>query len=714
MELNTGDFIYHLHYGVGRIQDFEASNQTSPSSGDLEFNVKFQNGEIKPFTQELLDRGARKISPSGFRAYTYLNEAGAQELLVSNPVEAITMVLQDFPGLIAKNEDFKDYLSPYIPNWTEWWETVQPKLKESPQIDTSRSKFREYGLRKDAMSPAEEIYRSFQRIRFFENKSFVYDQARRTLTEYRNGSHLPDKHLQDVLNYVEQLVETDSNPPAMRLDAAFRLQEGKWASVEKTTQHISKIIKSGFRLYDLDLFSLNRTVAYLLSVTLTQDEESLLSSAICSGEPAIKAICEWALQRGESRFIALLLVTALSENIPPRLENENLATLAVRLKYLGTLVKSIEIENEAWPLAISHFQDLISAISQLDGKVVPPLFLPLIEFSQTLYERLNSRRPELVAKIFDSLFNRNISKPFILGLLDSARKSKQFSEFGNLLEQHLWSDGEGRNFDFIKELTQSKGTIVEQVKSLLEVAGQYNSHSLKGHIGATVCDLVKKDEVTDPILFLPYLNQLYEWGSQWDWSDTVAGLRESAYLDALERSRQDFGDNALRSAVYRFLRLKTQELDSVVERLNADAGQASQRIKELEGLLAEKEQVVRELRGGYGGDTAEASFSERVRIVKELASSVAEFERMVLKTTEQSRDLQAIILRLNSIMAGLKVTPMEAIGAQVQFSPQKHQVVGAAIVDSGELVVIVERGYLIRDNNEKLRLLKPALVKKTE
>jgi molecular chaperone GrpE (heat shock protein) len=281
-----------------------------------------------------------------------------------------------------------------------------------------------------------------------------------------------------------------------------------------------------------------------------------------------------------------------------------------------------------------------------------------------------------------------------------------------MLEQRLWSDGEGRNFDFIKELIQSKGSTIEQVKSLLEIAERYTSSALNGHVGEVVCGLIKKDEITNRSLFLPYLNKLYSWEGEWGWSATVQGLREEIYLEMLEGSSKEAGDQALTSAVHRFLRTRTQVLDLEVQGLKGDVQKSEQKIHELESLLAEKEQVVRELRGSYGGDTAQARFNERVRVVKDLASSVAEFERMEAKSKEKSREVQAVILRLNSLLAGLSVTPMEAIGEQVQFSPQKHQAIDSSVVEPSETVVIVERGYLIRDHNEKNRLLKSALVKK--
>jgi molecular chaperone GrpE (heat shock protein) len=712
MELTPGDFIYHSHHGVGRIQISETPEPTIPINGIAEFDIKFQNGEVKTFTAELLQRGAHKISPAGFRAYAYLDEAGAKELLATNPVEAITMVLQDFPGLVAKNEDFKDYLAPYLSDWEKWWETAQPKLKESPQIDTSRTKFREYGLRNEALSPAEELYRAFVRIRPFEDKAIVYDQARRTLTEYRNDSFLAEEHIQDVLEYLRNTLTMKNNPPAMRLDAVFRLQDGKWLMEEQAAEYISMIIGSGVRLYQLDLFSLNRMVEFLLASPLSSEQKSLLASGICSGETTIQALCDWALKRGDSEFIALLLVTALSENILPQLAKENMDVLAVRLKYAESLIPALEFENPAWSAIVSHLRSLVREISQLDARTWPPLLIPLLGFSQTLYGRIREHHPYLAQQILDDQLAPSMPRQFILDLLDAARGSKRLVEFGSILEKHVWSTGEDRGADFVRALVQSKGSTLEQVRALVESAEQYDSPSLKGHVGGVVYELIKKDEQTDRVLFLPFLNKLHQWGHSWSWSTPVEGLREGIYLEALEHPHSDFGDQALVSAIKNFLGNKMRASDETQQQLEKEVQQAAQKISQLEGLLAERDQVVRELRSGYGGDTAEARFGERVRIVKELASSLAEFERMDWKMAEKSREVQAVIVRLNSILSGLGVIPMEAIGSRVKFNPQKHQAVGVSVIGVGEEVVVMEKGYLIRDSKEKLRLLKSALVTK--
>jgi molecular chaperone GrpE (heat shock protein) len=74
--------------------------------------------------------------------------------------------------------------------------------------------------------------------------------------------------------------------------------------------------------------------------------------------------------------------------------------------------------------------------------------------------------------------------------------------------------------------------------------------------------------------------------------------------------------------------------------------------------------------------------------------------------------LEAILKRLNNIIAGLQVSPMEAINTVVKYDSQKHRAIDSEHIEEGQPVIIFERGFLIRDNNGKLRLLKPAMVKK--
>lgn len=76
------------------------------------------------------------------------------------------------------------------------------------------------------------------------------------------------------------------------------------------------------------------------------------------------------------------------------------------------------------------------------------------------------------------------------------------------------------------------------------------------------------------------------------------------------------------------------------------------------------------------------------------------------------RELAALIKGIVNILVKNKVKPMEEIGSQVMFTSAKHRLVDSAVPTKGEMVTIIERGFLILDHKDQVRLLKPALVKK--
>ena len=137
-------------------------------------------------------------------------------------------------------------------------------------------------------------------------------------------------------------------------------------------------------------------------------------------------------------------------------------------------------------------------------------------------------------------------------------------------------------------------------------------------------------------------------------------------------------------------------------------------IQELDHLLREKEKLLHELRSTHGSDTRAAYFEERTRILGDLVSTVAEFERFVVSHPTRSTEIDAILLRLSNLISAHKVSPLEDINSQVPFNPQKHRLAEGTSVSIDDTVIVLERGYVIRDHKGKLRLLKPAIVKSLE
>jgi molecular chaperone GrpE (heat shock protein) len=717
MELNIGDFIFHNSFGVGRVQEIkfpiniEEHKDHHPKSAIPYILIKFKDGDPQSFSSDLLGRSASRISPVGYRALAYIDLDKAKQLLEIDPVGAIELLLQDFPNLTAKTDDFKDYLAPYVTDWGVWWEKVQPKLKESPRIDSSKSKHREYRIARELQSPAEEKYISFHRLRSFESKSKLFDQAKRVLEQYGKGSPLSEEHLQDVLNFVWQIIELRRDEISLRLDALFRLQDGKWIENDQASLFLEEMLEPGLKIFDLNIYTINRLVNYIIDNPLTETRKSILAGSICSNEQVIKSIIEWALHKGDPDFIALLLKTALQENIPTRSNDELVDSCAIRLGHAERLVTLLPANSPSWETIITSHRKLVQSVSELDLGNYSSIVPALVGFSRVLFEYVNPYVPEMGNKIIDNLLHFSLPMRFIVELVLSAKNSKKEPKFGQILEKNLWGIGEERNYDFLARMIEALETDQEKIKVLVNTIKVNRNPLLVEKIGNMVCEIVSKNKMTDPLVFLPDLNFLNEIKGKWNWSFLIASLRENIFFEMFSRSSDNLVDHALLSANRRTIDSSLREKNEEILGLELKLQQEIDRNQRIENQVTEKDQVIRELRSGFGGDTADARFEEKVRIVKELASSVAEFERMLTRADNKSLEGEAIILRLNNLIKGMKVTPMEAIGTQVQFNPQKHRLIDSSLLEPGKKVIVVERGFLIRDNHDKMRLLKPALVK---
>jgi molecular chaperone GrpE (heat shock protein) len=201
----------------------------------------------------------------------------------------------------------------------------------------------------------------------------------------------------------------------------------------------------------------------------------------------------------------------------------------------------------------------------------------------------------------------------------------------------------------------------------------------------------------------------------WEWRDTEETLREKIYLTMLQSQNPENSviDQAVFNAAKTYIESQINafvlQSESMQKQLNALESQAAHN----QALLEEKDTLLRELKGNYGGNSEEIRFEERSRILKELVISLAEFERYTASQPNRSKETEAILKRFSNILGAYKVVATESIGTTVSFNPQKHRLAESADVAPGDPVNILERGFFIRDQKDKLRLLKPALVKET-
>ena len=301
---------------------------------------------------------------------------------------------------------------PYIPEWAEWWKKIQLKLKDDPRIDTSHSREQQYGIHREVSSRAEEIYLAFNRVRLFETFEHIYDQARRVLIEHLDGQKLPQEHLQDVLEFVEGVTQSDRYSIPDRFDAVFKLLDGKWISETDANTRLEILLELDIKLYRLNIYALNRLVEYLLNSYPGSKRIDLLATGMCSTEGVCKHLTEWALGRGENEIIARFLTTSLGEYLPPTLEEDKYPSLSARWKECDRLIPAIASMDMAWNMILDKFSLALKSVSQL-----PPdkasLFLPVIgELAGSIYKHGIRMQSDLEMRFLDEIIDPEDSTSF--------------------------------------------------------------------------------------------------------------------------------------------------------------------------------------------------------------------------------------------------------------------------------------------------------------
>jgi molecular chaperone GrpE (heat shock protein) len=713
MDFNPDDFVLHSTHGVGlvtAVASAENSAESGFTAGDLaNVTVMFAKSQSQTFTKYLLERSSQKLHPDGFHAYAFLSPEGAATKLKEEPVECIIMTLDDFPGLRAKTEELKDYLEPYLGDWKTWWEKTQELLKNDVRIDTTRAKYREYAVSFDSQSKAEKQYRAFVRNKTFESTGKVYELAKNTLDLADKGHDLTENHRDEVVEYIRAVVESEKQPITNRVDAIFRLRDGKWITESETGELIENLFKTQYKLYHLGEFALNRAVEYLKPKAVHPNYLEILATGMCARSETVQDLTEWAIKRGDHRIIHQFILTALAENLPPHLENYGY--MAARLKGCARLAITISDSAPIWPQVIERLGAMLLLMSQEKTEKSGPIFAPIGSLAWQIYRRVVNTGKEMA--LFEALLQPGFPIEFLFLVLEGVQKTLGAVEFSKKLEQHLWEAGQNRGYDFINEV--SSGDSLEAVEKLTDVAVRIKNSSLREKVGLRVCELVPLNARTAFPEFLPYLIQLSNLPGVWSWRTALNGIREEAYLETLKRGYSSrLIDHSLVAAITRYSDLNAQEIKEQKQAIETRSHEARQRVSQLEKILQEKEMLIKELRSGFGGDTAGARFEERVRIMRELVALVAEFERAVATHPEQSRGMTAMIKRLNNLLPAQKVVSMESIGDTVAFDSQKHQPADPVHLAQEDPVVVFERGFFIRDLKDNLILLKPALVRKPE
>jgi len=711
MEIFPGDFFYHNEYGVGQVTQvfFERS---AP-----EVEIKFANRLPVIMTAHLLVRSSERISPEGFRVLAFNDREKANKLIVENPVEVIRSVLQDSPSFKSKTEDIKIYLAPYISSWDRWWEKAQPLLKENPSIDTTNSKAREYSLAREVHSLAEEAYLSFISAKQrWTQPGELANRAHKALVLKQNGEALPEEHSNELLNFLKQMVFFEKYDLPVRLSVLYSLHKEKLISPDETNEWLDKFLIKDIKLYLLDAKNSQWIIEEILKHPLREYDINILASGICSTSATVTHnLLLWAMKQANADIIARFLVTALTENIPPALGEEKYPTLKYRLEACIELVKCLPEDHPAWSEVLIAFKQLNVSLSLISKKDNFKLLLStFINLANVLHNHVKENYKD-EDHFIESLASPTYPLDYTLIILDSASNSEYTKELSTKIEGYLFDHADRHNDNMLAAFIETKWkNHIDQANEIIKIIKNHTCKYFISKGGEIICEYARQADEIELINLLPCLDQLHLLLGDWSWRTALESFREKGYLAMYTGSQmgKTYRDNALVNAAQQFTHQKLREIESEVKEKQVLLESLQDQVRILLDSIDKKETVLRELRGNMGGDSEEARFEERSRILKDFVVSIAEFERFYSSQAEQSREMEAMIKRLYGVLSSYKVMITEPIGSQVDFNPQKHHVIESRDVVAGDKVVVLERGYLLRDYKEKLRLLKPALVKK--
>lgn len=711
MEVQPGDFYYHSQHKTGQII-------TVSKDDPVVVEIRFHNRPLERFSIRLLEQSSRKLSPQGLRAFAYQNREAADRLIIENPLQVIISILADFDLFRAKTENIKDYLVPDFikpADWDAWWEATQSLLKDDPRIDTTKSRTREYGLAQEQYSRAETDYVRFRSNRHLLSPEGLAEVARSALKQQKDDQPLSPEHADELTEYLNNIIYLDRHPVSLRLETLFRMLEDKLISPEECHARLVRLLSEDIRLYDLEIFAARRVIDELQRGIPGQRERKILATGICAEEAVSKQIVRWAVQKHDVDFLALLLVTAFTENLVPTGRDTFYQRLKARLESCTSLLHYLLDAHPAWPdiyLAFGEITKSLAAAKQEEIGMVMPAFINL---AAELDRRAAKLPPELAGVLLEDLAGPGLPLKFVLMTMDGCAKNPAAAQLEVKVKDYLWSHAEQRRDDLLTPLLGEMDTApMERAVQIVTLIKQYPYQGLINQAGNMLCDYCQKIAAQEVLQFLSFLNYLHNTPGEFAWRTRLEVLREKAYLAMFQDVSGMNGaqDKAIVQAAQRYVQLEQSNLLNEKGELQNTVAELQGRVEKLQRQLEENEVKIRELSSIQGGNTEEARFDERVRILRSLAETAAQYEAFAASQPGDHRELAALIKGVLNILVKHRVILMEEIGSQVPFTSAKHRLDGSVAPSKGEMVTVVERGFLILDNRDQTRLLKPALVKK--
>ena len=637
------------------------------------------------------------------------------------------MTLRDFAGGRAKTEDIKKYLGRYI-TWDDWWEKAQSQIKSAPHIDTSRARTREYSLRREALSPAEEAYQNFRERRLLGDRTRAYSEARRALQLSTTGQYLGAEAKNRLLGFFEDLRTNPQQPIGQRLDLVFRLVEAHWLAEALGDVEIEQLLTPSLRLHDLDEYAQNRLLRLLERRVPSEAGLQLLVSGLAGAHSVVKSAKDRIIHLGEPRWIAAALQSGLTENLPEKPAESQ--TFAVRLQASFELANSLPATETDWPTVAGWFESLCAHCA---AKVASREQLAKFYFSDVarlalaLYSGAQAGQPDCGILVLGAGFNIQYGTSYLTGVFLAAQMDARVPPaFVEVIRGFLGQNA-GLQHDALRAVLFRDDRLPadEQVRHLTNVACDWSSHEANFDWAAgQVIELAKQMDPGRLIAVLPHLDRLSLVGHNRDWHSALEAQRERGYSFGLRELSSQFStreaarlgnlDSTVLDAIRSFGRDQSAHLEEQLAKQQKQMTALEERCAILEADLVRRDTALSELKRGRARPDQEIQFEERTRLLRDLASSVAELERFSSRQVNPAPEAKAMLLRLGNLLRANGVEARGALGRQVAFDSAYFQIIGNDPVATGEMVEVAETGYDIKDNQGVRRLLKPALVKRIE
>ncbi len=379
------------------------------------------------------------------------------------------------------------------------------------------------------------------------------------------------------------------------------------------------------------------------------------------------------------------------------------------MDHLASLSRALTVQHLGWPRVIEAVRVFLDSINKLKDPIQIQA-LPctkLMRFVGIVSDRVQGRTDETQTDLIEIFANPDLSSELVLGLLDGGKKAALPEKFRKEFESRLLERLQAQHFELAEKLLAfGDDDRAKWAAKIVGIAEKNSQNSfivdLVGEKLLTQCRSVAEDEL---IGLLPAIRRYLLLKKDWSAEPGLFDILSRGYFiilvqagqkrDAQDKRFQAIINPALLEAVFRYQDHKSAGFREQLHHRNESLERSKLEVNSLKKRISEQEAVMRELRSGMGGDTQMARFDERRKVMRDLAATVAEFERMFTRQERVPPEINAIMRRLNNILVNQQIIQFGVIGETIPFDPSQAKILDGEPAQPEDSVQIVERGYKI-------------------